>query len=197
MITDINQLDFSKQYTYSDYLTWQFSERVELLKGRVFRMSPAPNRRHQSISTVVLGRLFNFLTIHPCQVFAAPFDVRLPLPPDQLKGDKVNTVVQPDITVVCDEGKLDVQGCNGAPDIVMEILSSGNTPKEMKRKLVVYQEAGIPEYWVIDPDQDFVIIYNLDKAGRYVGSIPFTDEDKAVSNVLEGFSLDLSEVFKR
>lgn len=195
MVTNINELDFSKTYTYADYLTWQFQERVELIKGRIFKMSPAPNRNHQRISTDVVGRIWSFLKNSSCQVFHAPFDVRLPLPEHQIKGEKVTTVVQPDITVVCDENKLDEQGCNGAPDLVIEILSPGNTKKEMKNKLEIYQSAGIPEYWVVDPEREFIIIYHLNEAGNYIGTTPFTDEDILRSPVLVGFELDVSEIF--
>ena len=195
MITDINQLDFSKEYTYADYLTWQFQERVELIKGRIFKMSPAPNRKHQTISGEVFYEIKTFLKKKECEIFHAPFDVRLPLPKDKIKGDKITTVVQPDITVVCDESKLDEQGCNGAPDLVIEILSPGNSKREMKDKFQLYESAGIQEYWLIDPIHEFVIVYILNKEGKYIGSEPYTDDDKLTSSVLKGLEVDLSEVF--
>jgi Uma2 family endonuclease len=195
MITDIDQLDFSKEYTYSDYLTWQFKERVELIKGRIFKMSPAPNRKHQRISSDIHGIFWTYLKPKKCQVFHAPFDVRLPLPLQNTKKDKTNTVVQPDITVVCDESKLDEQGCNGAPDLVIEILSPGNSKREMKDKYRLYENAGIQEYWLIDPDREFVTIYSLNDQGKYIGSEPFTNEDVVRSSVLKGLEIDLSEVF--
>ena len=132
MITDINQLDFNKKYTYADYLTWQFKERVELIKGRLFRMSPAPNVKHQEIVGDIYGNLWSFLKNKPCRVFVAPFDVRLPNLDEN--NSKKYTVVQPDVTVICDASKLDEQGCNGAPDLVVEVLSPGNTAKEMNDK---------------------------------------------------------------
>ncbi len=195
MITDINQLDLSKKYTYTDYLTWHFKERVELIKGRIFKMSPAPNRRHQTISRVLQGELYIFLKNKICQLFVAPFDVRLPLPMPKQKEGKVDTVVQPDVVVVCDENKLDEQGCNGAPDVVIEILSPGNSKREMKDKYQLYESAGIKEYWLVDPEHEFVIIYALNEEGRYIGSTPFTDEDVVESNVLKGLKIKLSEVF--
>jgi Uma2 family endonuclease len=195
MITDINQLDFSKEYTYSDYLTWQFKERVELIKGRIFKMSPAPNRKHQAISWTLTVLIGNYLRKKTCQAFTAPFDVRLLLPKDKVEGDKISTVVQPDITVVCDESKLDEQGCNGVPDLVIEILSPGNSKREMKDKYRLYENAGIQEYWLIDPDREFVTIYSLNDQGKYIGSEPFTNEDVVRSSVLKGLEIDLSEVF--
>ena len=193
MITNINQLDFSKKYTYADYMTWRFEERVELIKGRIFKMSPAPNLNHQRISSIVHGEIYMYLKGKSCQVFPAPFDVRLPIP--SKKSKKASTVVQPDITVVCDKRKLDKQGCNGAPDLVVEILSPGNTKREMKDKLEVYEKSGVPEYWLVDPEREYIIIYSLGKKGKYVGSTPFTDEDILKSEILKGFELDLAEIF--
>ncbi|NUO00568.1 MAG: Uma2 family endonuclease, partial [Saprospiraceae bacterium] len=103
-ITDISQLDVNESYTYADYLLWQFEERVELIRGKLFRMSPAPNTRHQRISHELAFQLELFLRKQPCQIFSAPFDVRLPV--SKRKGHDT-TVVQPDLCVICDPGKLD------------------------------------------------------------------------------------------
>ena len=193
MITDINQLDFNKKYTYADYLTWQFKERVELIKGRLFKMSPAPNVKHQRIVMDLSVALSVFLRKNKCQVFAAPFDVRLP------NLDKNNsqkyTVVQPDVTVICDESKLDEQGCNGAPDLVVEVLSPGNTAKEMNDKFEVYQNAGVQEYWLVDPERESVIIYSLNDKGQYTGSRPYVKGMQVPSYVLPGFVLDTNDIF--
>lgn len=194
MITDINQLDFSKKYTYTDYLTWRFTERVELIKGRILRMSPAPNLYHQRISSRLFLPLASFLAKQSCEAFTAPFDVRLPLPPNK-KKNKIDTVIQPDITVVCDSNKLDKAGCIGAPDLVIEILSPGNTKKEMKDKFDLYQHAGIPEYWLADPDHEFIIVYSLNKDGQYFAGPPYTKGMVLKSKVLEGLSIDLDKVF--
>ncbi len=195
MITDINQLDLSKRYTYVDYLSWKFKERVELMKGYIHKMSPAPNVRHQRISGKFFLVIGNYLENSHCQVFSAPFDVRLPLPKSQQKKGKIDTVVQPDLCVICDPAKLDEQGCNGAPDLVIEILSPGNTKKEMKDKLLIYQEAGISEYWLVDPEHSFLISYQLNQAGKYIGTTPYTDEDEVSSIVLKKLKIDLSKVF--
>ena len=196
MITDFEQLDLGKRYTYADYLTWQFAERVELLRGWIVKMSPAPNLRHQRISGYVFRRIGAFLEEKPCEVFSAPFDVRLPLPPYRVKGDKVDTVVQPDIVVVCDPAKLDEQGCIGAPDIVVEILSPGNTRREMKDKLELYQTAGVPEYWIVDPDHEFILVFTPNETGQYTGSLPYTEGSELTSPALPGFRLDVGKVFE-
>lgn len=138
MITSLSQLDFDKKYTYADYVLWRFQERVELLKGKLFRLA-APNVNHQRISRILTLRIGNYLEQTNCDLFAAPFDVRLPLPSHKAKPNKIDTVVQPDLCVVCDRKKLDKQGCIGAPDLVVEILSSGNSKREMRDKLELYQ----------------------------------------------------------
>jgi Uma2 family endonuclease len=206
IITDINQLDFTKQYSYSDYLMWQFDERLELLKGYINRMSPAPNRNHQHISSNLHGQLWNLLKNRSCNLYTAPFDVRLPISEDlaiskkyknkakQLPDGKMMTVVQPDISVICDEDKLDERGCVGAPDLVIEILSPGNTNREMKDKFEIYQEAGVKEYWIVEPNDQFILIYSLQK-GKYIGSKPYTIEDVITSTIIPDFSLDVKEIF--
>lgn len=191
MITNIKELDLSKKYSYADYLTWQFKERVELIKGRIFKMSPAPNLKHQRISGDVFYEFKSFVKSKKCQVFHAPFDVRLPV---SSKKDKIDTVVQPDITIVCAEAKLDVQGCNGTPDIVIEILSPGNTKREMKEKFDLYLAAKVPEYWLIDPERESVIIYSLVEFD-YIGSRPFMAGDTIISKALAGFKLDVEGIF--
>jgi Uma2 family endonuclease len=192
-ITTFEELDLNKHYTYADYLTWRFKERVELIKGRIFKMSPAPGMRHQKIAGTFYGHIWTFLKGKPCLVFSAPFDVRLPLPPKRAKGGKVDTVVQPDIVVVCDEDKLDERGCFGAPDMVVEILSRGNSRREMHQKFDLYEHAGVTEYWVVDPLREMIIVYTLEK-GRYYGSRPYLKGDVVPSGVLDGFLLDTTDI---
>ena len=126
MITSLNQLDFNKKYNYSDYILWQFQERVELLKGKLFPMA-APNVNHQRISGNLHLELGLFLRNKQCDLFAAPFDVRLPLSSSKVTADKIDTVIQPDLCVVCDENKLTKQSCVGAPDLIVEILSPSSS----------------------------------------------------------------------
>ena len=122
VVTKFSDLDLTKQYTYADYLLWQFSERVELIRGFIVQMSPAPNRLHQTISSNLTAYLHQNFKGKSCNLYAAPFDVRLPV---QSKSKAV-TVVQPDLCVVCDASKLDDAGCNGSPELVVEILSPNN-----------------------------------------------------------------------
>lgn len=131
MITKLSDLDFSKSYTYADYLTWQFDEMVELIKGKVYNMSPAPARKHQSVAGNLYVEFAIFLKRKPCKVYSAPFDVRL----TKINEDKkTTTVIQPDICVVCDPSKLDTAGCVGAPDLIVEILSPSTSDKDVRVK---------------------------------------------------------------
>ncbi len=165
-----DQLDLKGTYSYADYLKWTFSERIELIKGKVFNMSPAPARFHQDISGNIFNAIKNHLKGKSCKIYDAPFDVRL-LPLDKDKRDKqIFTVVQPDICVICDLEKLDERGCLGAPDLIIEILSPGNTKKEMKDKFEVYEENGVREYWIVEPNDRVIFVYVLNEQGKYIWS---------------------------
>ncbi len=196
MITSLSQLDFDKKYTYADYVLWKFQERVELLKGKLFKMA-APSPIHQEISGNLNGLLWNYLRNNPCKLYAAPFDVRLPLPNRRATADKIDTVVQPDLCVVCDRKKLDKQGCVGAPDLVVEILSPGNSKREMRDKLELYQEAGVIEYWVVDPEHRTVLVHVLENK-KYKSILPYlTDEDVLTSTIFPELAIQLDEVFPK
>ncbi|OOR93432.1 restriction endonuclease [Moraxella caviae] len=166
-ITHLSQLDLDKHYTYADYLTWQLKEKIELIKGKILAMSPAPTRFHQDISQNTNRVLDRFFYQKPCRVYTAPFDVRLYNPKKEIE-----TVVQPDLCVVCDLSKLDEKGCLGAPDLVVEILSPSNSKKEMSIKFDLYQEALVREYWIINPNEGTLLIYAL-KDGVFVGERPY------------------------
>ena len=190
----LSDLDFDKTYTYADYLTWTFDERLEILKGKLFKMTPAPNRYHQRLSGIIFNQLSNFLKGKPCHVYSAPFDVRLSR--KNAADETVTTVFQPDICVVCDLEKLDDRGCVGAPDIVVEILSPGNNKKELRNKFEIYEEAGIKEYWVVWPLSQTFLKYTLNEAEKYVPSRILTSGDLVTTPALPGFVLDLEEVFE-
>ncbi len=124
-----SDLDLTKTYSYADYLTWSFNERLELIKGKIFKMSSALSRNHQEVSITIGSELKVFLKGKPCKVYSAPFDVRISR---QKEDRQIITVLQPDICVVCDLTKLDVKGCLGSPDIVVEILSPGKSERTSK-----------------------------------------------------------------
>ncbi len=189
-ITDISQLDITKSYTYADYLTWQFSERVELIMGKIFNMSPAPSSQHQHITVAISSGIYQFLRNKPCKVFTAPFDVSLP----DASGISL-TVVQPNITVICDPTKITEQGCNGAPDLVVEVISKSSVKKDLHEKYSIYEQAGVKEYWIVQPQDRSLIICTLNDKGRYQPAKPLTKGDKAMSSVLPGLEVDLDELF--
>jgi Uma2 family endonuclease len=187
MITNIEQLDLTKAYTFKDYLSWKLSERVELLKGYIARMSPAPTSKHQEISSTLHGSLWFYLKKKSCKVYAAPFDVYLP----SIEGDG-ETVVQPDLCVICDISKIKKQGCVGSPDLVIEILSMGNSRKEMAAKYQIYEQAGVKEYWVVFPYEQMIQQYILqdDK----FNALPIA-EKTIKSVILEGFEVEIDTIF--
>jgi len=180
-------------YTYADYLTWDMEEMVELIKGKVFKKAAAaPKRIHQKAVGNLNTELNIFLKNKKCEAYIAPFDVRLPA--KSKKDDKVTTVVQPDICVICNPDKLDERGCIGAPDLVVEIMSQGNKKLELQHKYEVYEESGVKEYWLLDPDGQTLLIYTL-VYGKYQPSKWMTSGDIARSSVVKGFELDLEEFF--
>ena len=188
-IKKFNQLNINKLYTYSDYLAWKFKERVELIKGKVFKMA-APSSQHQFISSdlhIIFGKFFEN---KPCKVVSAPFDVRLPIP----KDNKIYTVVQPDLCVICDKSKIDKRGAIGAPDLIVEILSPNNSKRDLLDKFNLYQEAGVKEYWIVSPREKTVLIYIL-KKDKYIGLQPFTEENKLKSVVFKNLKIDLKKIF--
>ena len=191
----IDDLDFSKTYTYADYYSWRFEERLELIKGKIFRMSPAPSGNHQIISGNISGELYNFLKGKVCKVFSAPFDVRLVR--NATSDKKVKTVVQPDVCVICDMKKMaDPRSCLGAPEIVVEILSPGNNKKEIKTKYDLYEEFGVKEYWVVYPDEQSLIRYILNDKGKFTTEgRALTVGDKLTTSILPGFELVMDDVF--
>ena len=188
-ITSLNQLDLVNGiYSYAAYLVWKIKERVELLKGKILEMS-APSPIHQEISGNLQGTLFVFLKNSKCKLYTAPFDVRFP----QKGESQVYTVVQPDLCVVCDFEKIDSKGCVGAPDLVVEILSPGNSKKEMKSKFALYQEEGVREYWVVDPERELVFVYVADNK-KFKPTIPIAD-DYVYSTIFPDFKIHTSDLF--
>ena len=176
-----------QRYSYTDYCLWDDTERWELIDGVPYAMTPAPSRFHQGISINLLLQLGSFLKDKPCKVYAAPFDVRLNA------GTDDNTVVQPDILVVCDLSKLDDKGCNGAPDMVVEIVSPSSAHKDRLIKFQQYLIAGVREYWIIDPEIRTVQVCYLEN-GNYITTM-YGDTDTIQVRVLKGCHIDLHDVF--
>jgi Uma2 family endonuclease len=186
--------DPSIRYTYADYLSWTFEEQMEIIRGKIFRMSPAPSPLHQRISYRLNGMFYNRLKKQKCQAFSAPFDVRLPVG-NKKKDDQITTVVQPDLCVICDETKIDNRGCCGAPDLVVEILSPGNSHKDVKLKQDVYEKAGVLEYWIIHPAEQTIAVLILNEDGRYNGALLYAGKEKITSTAIQGLTINLKELF--
>jgi Uma2 family endonuclease len=189
----VEEPDPSLNYTYADYLKWKFEERLELFRGKIFKLS-APNTRHQVITTNILVPLVTWLKNKSCKAFPAPFDVRLPVK-NRKKDDEVTTVVQPDLCVICDETKIDVRGCCGAPDLIIEILSSGNTKKEIRLKHELYEEAGVKEYWIVYPEEESVAVFLLNDKNKFGGATIYASGENINSFAVPGFSINLNDIF--
>lgn len=181
-----------KQWTYADMLTWSEEERVELIYGQRHIMAP-PSRRHQEILTTILLQLGSFLKDKKCKVYPAPFGVRL----FEREGDspsQVDTLVEPDLTVVCDPDKLDDAGCKGAPDLIIEIISPSTQRHDRLVKYNLYQRAGVREYWIVDPASRTVSVYTLED-GAYHAAAVYAGTDCVPVGVLEGCGVELAGVF--
>ena len=176
-----------ERYTYADYCTWDDNGRWELIDGAAYAMSPAPTRTHQQISGELYRQLANFLKGKPCKVYHAPFDVRLNA------GSEDNTVIQPDLVVVCDSSKLDEKGCKGAPDLVVEVLSPTSARTDKLLKFQKYQRAGVREYWIVDPETKAVQVCVL-RDEFYLVTM-YADTDTAPVSVLSGCEINLQDVF--
>lgn len=200
MITNIGQIDRSKVFSYADYLNWRFEEKIELIKGKIFPMSPAPSLRHQRVSMRLIGTMLSVFKTHSCDFFHAPFDVRLTDSRRKKKWSdgEIYTVVQPDLCVVCDPSKLDEKGCLGAPDWIIEILSPGSLSYDLKKKYRLYEENKVKEYWLVNPMENYIQTFALQKDGHYGHyRILSDDEDDFVSPVLfPELNISLKEIFE-
>jgi Uma2 family endonuclease len=182
-------------YTYADYLSWETDKRYEIINGTAYMMS-APSVAHQTISGELFGQFWTFLKGKPCQVFTAPFDVRL-FPKEDGSDD---TVVQPDLLVICDKAKIaDGKACRGAPDMVIEIISPSNDDAYLLLKFSKYLQAGVREYWLIDPKRKYMQINVLEPAderspARYI-STAYQDGESLRASVLPGLSIDFNAVW--
>lgn len=189
-VLDYSLLDLNGSYTYADYMRWLFKERVELIKGKIVKMSPAPNNTHQELLFNLSGLLYNLFHKQACKVYPAPFDVVLPV----TSAKKNATVVQPDFCIICDLSKLNGHGCIGTPDLVIEILSPGNSKHDLSTKFNIYEECCIKEYWIVDPYNRNVLVYVL-RNNKYIGLHPFTEEDIVESAVFPEMKVKVADIF--
>ena len=193
---DSLNLNLNKRYSYADYLTWMDDVRRELFDGFIKLMTPAPSRKHQGLSFNFSRLLGNYLVHKKCRAYHAPSDVRLPKEKSDKDNKNIYTVVQPDLYVVCDLSKLDDRGCVGAPDLVIEIVSAGNSKRDIKDKFDIYQEHGVREYWIVNPNDENVNVFVLDENGKFQFTGMYAGDDQIPVNIFNGdLKIDLLEVF--
>lgn len=181
------------RYTYADLLAWPEEVRAELIDGDLYMLA-SPSVQHQSISMDIGSQIAAYLRGKTCKVFAAPFDVRL-FEQENDPPHNIDTVVQPDLSVICDPSKLDSRGCKGAPDLVVEILSPSTMQHDRVVKFNLYREAGVREYWIVDPESQTLSVYTLEN-GQYYAAQTYSPNAPLVSvGVLEDCTIDLKTVF--
>lgn len=185
-----------ERFTYAHYLTWPAEERWEIIDGILYNMSLTPSRYHQEISMNLAFEINKFLKENGknCKVYAAPFDVRFP--EGEQTDEDITTVVQPDISIVCNPEKLDDKGCKGAPDFIAEITSLATIKKDMKDKLILYEKHGVPEYWIIQPEENIVMVHKLNEQKKYDRAKIFSKEDVIELKLKEAtLEIDLKKIF--
>jgi Uma2 family endonuclease len=185
--------EYTGKYTFADILSWPEDERWELIDGIAYDMTPAPSQRHQEILGALFAQFYAFLEGAPCRVFLAPFDVLLPQNAENAMT--TTTVVQPDLTIVCDREKLDGHGCVGSPTLVVEILSPHTARKDSHIKLQKYELVGVQEYWVVYPTEKIVQLFSRDEHGRYGSPRIYVNGEQIPVGVLPGLVINLERVF--
>jgi len=181
-------------FSYADYLTWPEEERWELFDGEAFDMTPAPSRQHQSVLGKLHLRIGNHLEGKPCQVYLAPFDVRLPEHPDD-PDERVRTVVQPDLVVFCERQWLDERGAKGPPTIAVEIISPRTAKKDLRDKFLLYERVGVRQYWVVQPLYGMLTVYELDAGGCFGRPQVYTAGDRLHVELLGDLEIEVAELF--
>src|SRR5690554_4705218 len=183
--------DLTGTYTARDYITWKTEELMELIRGKIFKMTPSPLWRHQE----VLGELhllFRKYIMNPCKVGLSQLDVYLIHPGEDWKDTK--NIFQPDLYIICDLEKIHRRGCMGAPDLVVEILSPGTAAKDLGLKRDLYEEYGVKELWIVHPNDGTVVVHVLEN-GRYRVLPIFAKGQILQSSTFPKLKLDLDDVF--
>jgi Uma2 family endonuclease len=185
--------DYSQSYTYGDYLQFEIEEMVEIIRGKIFRMSPAPRVKHQGISLNLILRLGKLLEHKSCKLFHAPIDIVLPI--ENKKRNKSTTVVQPDICVICDPKIIEEKAIFGVPDFIIEIVAGKDVKKDTQIKFDLYQEAGVGEYWIVLADIKLVEVFILEN-GKYQRLNAFSEDDVVPVKTIPGLKISIEEIFE-
>jgi len=185
-----------QHYTYADYLSWTDDMRRELINGVAYLFS-APTRFHAGLSSKLLGWVFNFIEKKKgkCKIYHAPFDVRFPKN-GETANEKIDTVVQPDICVICDPDKLDDAGCVGAPDLIVEVQSPSTLKRDLREKFDLYEQSGVREYWIVSPRDKGITVFILQENGKYDEGKTYMLSGKVPVGIFEGLEIDLKELFE-
>lgn len=180
----------TKVYTYTDYMSHSENERIEIIAGHIYAMTPAPSRVHQEIISNLVIEIGNYIKTNKgnCKVYPAPFDVFLI--DDDLNNCK--NIVQPDISVICDKNKLTDKGCVGAPDMIVEVVSPYNPNSDYIRKLNLYDQYKVREYWIVNPLNQSILIYKLDENMSYAAPEAYTFKDKVKVGIYENLEIDFN-----
>lgn len=189
----LNPID-NKLYTYEDYLKFSEDEIVEIIDGRISAMSPAPSRIHQEIIMEISAEIRNYIKSNngSCKVYPAPFDVVL-IDEDQDAKESKN-IVQPDISVICDKNKLTDKGCTGSPDMIVEIISQYNPRNDYIKKLNLYEQFNVKEYWIVNPMKKNILVYILTENGYGMPDM-YTFNDKVKVNIYDDLEIDFKSLF--
>ena len=192
----VHTLDLSKRYAYAEYLKWADDVRCELIEGLV-KLFPAPRRIHAVVSRNIVWHLESAVRRNKsgCEVYNAPFDVRFPKN-GETDNEKIYTVVQPDICVVCDPSKLDEAGCCGAPDMIVEIFSPSTGVRDTHEKFMLYEGAGVKEYWIVYPKDKAVHVFTLNNDGQYDNGRVYEQKEKIPVHIFDGYLIDYDDIFE-
>lgn len=182
-----------KKYTYKDYCDIPGEERYEVIDGVLYHMTPVPARKHQELLGGLFTAFHNYLRGHTCKVYCAPFDVRLPARGEE--DDEIGTVVQPDISVICDHRKLDDRGCMGSPDLIIEIASNRSASRDYVKKLALYERHGVREYWVVHQDDRTLMAFTMNDRDEYGRPAVYSSEDTVRVGLFPDLAIDLSALF--
>lgn len=182
-----------KTYTYKDYLSYDEGERIEIIEGELINMSPAPSRIHQKIILKLSTLIENYIQSNngQCEVYPAPFDVILKNDYDEILNTK--NIVQPDISIICDKNKLTDKGCTGSPDMIVEVVSEYNPRNDYIKKLNLYEQFKVKEYWIVNPMRNNILVYTLTDVG-YDAPTSYTFKDKVKVNIYNNLEIDFNSI---
>lgn len=197
LLTEVPEVSLPAQkdnnrYSYAEYLKWSDDKRWELLDGIAYNVA-APSRRHQEVSGELFYQIRSYLADKPCKIYSAPFDVRFSEPEEE--DEQIRNVVQPDISIVCDQSKLDDKGCLGAPDLIIEVISPTSISHDYVKKLALYERYEVKEYWIVHPNDNTVMVFTLGEDQQYGKPGIFTEDSQLKSGLFVDIIIDLKQVF--